>query len=426
MRALYASLLLIASAHAAEVIQGFDIQAETFTSQSSCEVKDENAGYSGAGYIDYGSAGSYIEWNDIVAATSGMYLLDVRYASSFDRPCSVIVNGITVGQLNCEATGDWDQWETERMIISLNSGMNTLRISAIGSGPNIDKIKATALVNPADHQFFKHAENYTALNGCSISTANSGYTGTGYIDYGNAETYTEWNNINVTADGLYSTTIRYAGYGDRPCSIRVNGISIGQLDFNSTGSWSSWANENIVLPLKNGANTVRITAIGAGPNIDSMNFSGLNNASIPSVSSFVKDAETAGTMSDCTASSSYSGYTGSGYADYGDAGSYVQWNNVAVSSSGTYGLFIRYATPFDRPCELRVNGIYIGDLNFSSTGDWTAWKSEYAAVPLNSGSNYIRITAIGAGPNIDKIEGAAQSIPTTLLAPSLSGFALQA
>ena len=412
--------------YSAEVISGFDIQAETYTSLYDCTISNEHTGYTGSGYADYGNSGSYIEWDNIIAASNGMHIIDIRYETPFDRPCLISVNGITIGQLSFNSTTDWNIWESERIILPLNEGTNTIRIIAINAGPNIDKLKGFAINDPSSEQFGSEAENYTSLNNCTVSSDFSGYSGSGYIDYGSANSYIEWNNINVSADGLYYTNIRYASYSDRPCYISVNGIDIGMLNFDSTGSWSNWMDESIVLPMKSGANTIRITAIGSGPNIDKIDGEGLNIAVIPDISTFVKEAETAGTISGCTTSTLNSGYTGSGYVDYGNAGTYIQWNNVYVSESGYYTAFIRYASEFDRPCTLEVNGNFVDNIPFNSTGDWDIWKTESVTFYLNSGSNYVRITAIGAGPNIDNIEGATLNIPSTLASPSLDGFSLQA
>ncbi len=116
----------------------------------------------------------------------------------------------------------------------------------------------------------------------------------------------------------------------------------------------------------------------------------------------VYEAESA-TLSGCTAASEHKGYQGTGYADFGGAGSYVEWDNVLADSAGTYELTFRYACPNDRPCELRVNNQPIGQLAFRATGAWTAWKTETVKANLMKGGNFVRVVAADAGPNLDAL-----------------------
>ncbi|MBN2164637.1 MAG: hypothetical protein JXR25_04245 [Pontiellaceae bacterium] len=96
----------------------------------------------------------------------------------------------------------------------------------------------------------------------------------------------------------------------------------------------------------------------------------------------------------------------------------IEWNNIQIDSSGTYPAFVEYASPFDRPCTVRVNGVNIGQIACDSTGDWDAWKPVRIDLPLVSGANTVRITAVGSGPNIDQLEicGASQSQNDTIYA----------
>ncbi|MBN2163273.1 MAG: carbohydrate-binding protein [Pontiellaceae bacterium] len=419
-------LLFASYTHAMEISAGFDLQAETFTAQSGCAIDDAGTGFSGIGYVDYGSAGSYSEWGDIIVSESGLYRFDVRYASYSDRPCFVSLNGSIVGTLSFTATGDWERWETESILLPLKRGANTLRITAAGPGPNLDKISGSRLpVTSPAFRFATDAESFSAQYSCEVKSDNSGYTGSGYVDYGSAGSYAEWNAIAAPASGLYNLNVRYATLYDRPCSIRVNGIVIGQLECRSTGDWDVWGDEELVVPLHGGMNTIRITAIGSGPNIDELEGTGLNIKSLAALPGFGLEAEDSAARYDCLIASQHSGYSGDGYADFGSAGSYVEWNTVSVPRNGSYGTFVTYATPFDRPCSVSVNGESVGQLYFDSTGDWSSWSAEYIILPLKSGLNTVRITAIGSGPLVDKVEGALWDETAGISSPSLPGFSRQ-
>lgn len=74
---------------------------------------------------------------------------------------------------------------------------------------------------------------------------------------------------------------------------------------------------------------------------------------------------------------------------------------------------VRFANGFSsgaRPANLIVNGSTVGTVSFESTGAWTTWTTKTVTVPLNAGSNTIRLdptTAAGL-PNVDYLDvGAA-------------------
>ncbi|MEJ7680680.1 MAG: carbohydrate-binding protein [Segetibacter sp.] len=94
-------------------------------------------------------------------------------------------------------------------------------------------------IPPSDNRY--QAENYTAESGTTVSSLHKGYTGTGYADYGGNGTWIEWNNI-LKSSGTVTLIFYYANgsAGNGPCSIIVNGASVGNISFVKTGSWTTW------------------------------------------------------------------------------------------------------------------------------------------------------------------------------------------
>ena len=120
---------------------GTDYQAESYSAISGCSVATDNSGYTGAGYVDYGGTGTYAEWNNINCNINGTKTITFTYANggSTDRPCAITVNGNPAGNVSFSTTGSWTTWVTATINVTMNSGNNTLRITANSSGPNIDK-----------------------------------------------------------------------------------------------------------------------------------------------------------------------------------------------------------------------------------------------------------------------------------------------
>ncbi len=119
------------------------------------------------------------------------------------------------------------------------------------------------------------------------------------------------------------------------------------------------------------------------------------------------EAEAFTTKSGVTVSSTFSGYTGGGYADYGGNGTWAEWNGVQ-GPAGPTSLTIRYSngSTSSRRCEVKVNDIAVGTIDFPGTGSWSSWNTVSLPIGLTAGSNRIRVTAItnSGGPNVDRLE----------------------
>ncbi|MEU5152948.1 carbohydrate-binding protein [Glycomyces sp. NPDC021274] len=132
------------------------------------------------------------------------------------------------------------------------------------------------------------------------------------------------------------------------------------------------------------------------------------------------EAETAPAVCDGTVDANHAGYSGSGFCNSRNAvGASAQFT-VTAASAGTATLAIRYAHggTDSRPANLLVNGATVQSAGaFAATGAWTTWSTKTVTVPVNAGSNTVRLDATAAGglANIDYVEltdgGTAQTGP---------------
>lgn len=117
------------------------------------------------------------------------------------------------------------------------------------------------------------------------------------------------------------------------------------------------------------------------------------------------EAESA-TLVKAVVSSTSSGYSGTGYADYDSlVGAYVEFA-VQAEQAGEADLIFRYAngSTVDRPMDVAVNGVKVGSRPFSPSTDWATWRSTTVRAALRAGANTIRATTTTAnGPNLDKV-----------------------
>lgn len=219
------------------------------------------------------------------------------------------------------------------------------------------------------------AETYSSTSGCSTSTQHSGYTGSGYVDFGGNGTWVEWNTINVGSSGSATLTFYYANGGStsRDCVLTVNGSSAGTVSFPQTGNWTTWDSSSISVSLNSGNNTLRLTANGTygGPNVDSLEFvlgggGGGGQVATPQFSP--------------------------------GGGTYTSSQNVTITSS-TSGATIRYTTNGSTPTSTSGT-VYSGAVSISSTATLKAiaYKSGMTDSAVQS-ATYTINTGGGGFPN---------------------------
>ena len=98
-------------------------------------------------------AGSYIEFDQVDGGSGGACSISFRYANGDsagnDRPCEVAINGVIVGPMAFTAlTGDWYTWRVSEVLeTECPAGLFTLRLTAIGSGPNVDHLTVATSSN---------------------------------------------------------------------------------------------------------------------------------------------------------------------------------------------------------------------------------------------------------------------------------------
>jgi hypothetical protein len=245
------------------------------------------------------------------------------------------------------------------------------------------------------------------------SSAHTGFTGTGYLDYFNPSgDYVEFT-VNVPSAGAYALTFRYANgsASDRPLELKVNGaVAAASVSFPATGSWVTYKTVTANANLAAGANKVRVTAIGSsGGNLDSLSVAPANPT--PSDTYQAEDAAWSG----AAPAHDVAGFLGSGYIDYAhSSGDYVEFT-VGAGAAGSYALDFRYAngSAADRPLELSVDGqVLTGRVPFAPTGSWTTWGTSSRSVTLAAGTHKVRLTSAGSnGPNLDLLKVVPASTP---------------
>ncbi|GGN87728.1 alpha-L-fucosidase [Streptomyces albiflavescens] len=117
------------------------------------------------------------------------------------------------------------------------------------------------------------AENATYSAGSTVDSDHTGYSGTGFVNTANEVGAYVSFGVSATGGGTADLTLRYSNgtTSDRPMDISVDGIVVAAAkSFPPNGSWDSWADVTVGVPLAAGTHTVRATATTANgaPNLD--------------------------------------------------------------------------------------------------------------------------------------------------------------
>ena len=95
------------------------------------------------------SADNYLEWRDVYCPAAGDYTLTFAYISGEDRTMTLSVNGVVTKELTSLNSGSWSDVAKRQVVVTLNEGLNTIRLSnATAWMPNIDYLKVEPF-NPA-------------------------------------------------------------------------------------------------------------------------------------------------------------------------------------------------------------------------------------------------------------------------------------
>jgi pectate lyase len=141
------------------------------------------------------------------------------------------------------------------------------------------------------------------------------------------------------------------------------------------------------------------------------------------------ETENAPAVCSGTIDANWPGYSGSGFCNGTNATSGYAQFTVNASAAGTATVAVRFAngTTTARPANLVVNGATVQTPSFEGTGAWSSWVTKTLSVPVNAGSNTIRLnptTAAGL-PNVDylDVEGGGTGEPPVT---GIVGWATQA
>ena len=156
-----------------------------------------------------------------------------------------------------------------------------------------EALTSVSLAQPADDNSTQVRDPQNIESNPDLANGlRPGFSGDGYLDFGNDAGDTATFSVTVPATGRYDLNIRYASNTDRPLDLTVNGSGVGALPFTSTDpdgtgqeeGFDHWLFETVTVDLVAGANTVALAipaGATSGPNIDRIEITAPGTGPIP-------------------------------------------------------------------------------------------------------------------------------------------------
>jgi len=248
------------------------IDARRFAAQGGGQVQVVASNENGF-FTQWDDRGHALEWT-VEVPSEGDYRMAVVYAATYKPVREVRVNGAVVPgmeQVAFNPSGGWRYWIEEEVpgSLPLKAGPNTIRMTNVEGGMNLSAIivrggRSGDIVIPAI--------SFTAESGGRVVTYGMPKHGAVY-NWDTPGHWLEWT-VQAPVAGKYEMTIRYATRENAVRDVQVNGEPAGRLAVTRGAGWDDWKTAVFGDPvtLRKGKNTVQMTNVNGGLNLDELVF----------------------------------------------------------------------------------------------------------------------------------------------------------
>ena len=353
---------------------------------------DTGSGFSGTGYIVFEDAGSVTVSVNVGAA--GTYPLTLGYRSVFgEKIQDLYVNGELAQNVTFPQSDNFTSLDADP--VALNAGTNTIEIRKSYGYMDLDYFS----IGPKMGSNKYEAEDGSVTD-ATVSNAGTGFSGSGYV------VFKDTGSVSITVQaqtaGLYPLTLGYrSAFGEKKQDLYINGTKIKEVTFPESMDFTALEVGNVTLNA--GENTIEIRK---GYGYMDLDYFALGKK----VNSNTFEAED-GTVTDATISSEGSGFSGTGYVVFENAGSVSV--SVDMQVAGTYSLSVGYRSVFgEKIQDLYINDSLVKNITFPQNADFSSIN--IGAIPLKAGTNAIEIRKNYGYMDLDYFEIGPFKVPGAL------------
>jgi hypothetical protein len=326
--------------------------------------------------------GDWVEFK-VEAPSTGTYYINYAWATGA-APGSFAISsdGNALGNLAVSTTANWDAFETAEQMVTLNAGVQTLRVTNTDvDWVNLDYLTVT--VQPVSSvPAILEAENFFLQDGLSVEPQSGNSVGA-FVGGFDVDDWIEFR-IDVPATGDYLLSYNFATGSSGSMDVYVDGYKTNTLNIVNSGDWNKFRSYSQVISLSAGIQDIRISNASVGwVNFDSIE---LQNYT-PLASGYTLPMNVSADDGDLRSEGDRLRLDGSVAKDF-DAGDWYEFD-VDVSSTTNYTLTLNLNAWDDGNVSIFVNGIKVADL---SIGDGDADFADHSTTfDLTAGYSTVRL-----------------------------------
>ena len=354
------------------------------------------------------NGGTWLKYGGLDFGTSGLTQFQISLSSpSSGRKLEVrldTVSGPVIGTLTIASTGSYTTYTTQSTPIVSTTGVHDVFIRPVGSGDGFAGIdwftfNTPTPVPPTPATSKIEAESRTAASGTQNVTGGTG-TIVGHINTG---TWLKYANVDFGAAGLKDLRISLSSpISGRQLEVRVDDVSgpvIATVTIASTGSYTTYATQTVPIVATTGVHDVFIRPVGSGDG-----FAGIDWFTFSTDATSTIEAES---RAAAHLTQNVSGGTGT-VVGHIDGGTWLKYRGIDFGATGLTEFQISLSSPSSgKQLEVRldtVGGPIIGTLTITSTGSYTTYATQTAAITPTTGVHDVFIRPVGNGSGFAGID----------------------
>jgi Carbohydrate binding module (family 6) len=351
------------------------LQAESYSSMSGI-ISEATTDVGGGQSVGGIGTNDWLLYDGINIPITGEYKITYRVASPYTTAKMMLKSGTNVdlGLLAIPKTGGWQIWTDISHTLTLQQGVQSLKVFAQTGGFNFNWLKIESLV-PVSQTI--EAESYSSMFGVFNQTTSDVGGGQNVAGIATGEWMT-YSGINVPADGNYKITYRVASTvstGKIALHSAAN-VELGRVSVASTGGFQIWKEVEHTVALKKGVQDLKIVAATGGFNLNwfKMEFAGATNASSAASSSAPAVSSSSSSSSAPAVSSSSSSKSST------PAMSSSSWSSSSVAAHVAGPVAITWMAPDKREngAQLYIDELGGYEIRYKKTAD-----TKYTYVSIN-------------------------------------------
>ena len=391
------------------------IQAEAFAEQNGIQFAPSNDedGTHGAGWID---AGDWLQYN-VDVKQAGAFKIEYRVASVAGGGSIDLYTGNTkLLSTPMPSTGGWESWTTVEEMVTLNAGVQTLKIVAPIGGFNINWINFSQSSVPTIPGVIE-AESFSKMDGVRTesTTDEGGGENVGWMESGDWLEYV----VNVSKGGAYTVKYRVATGSPQGATMQLKSGPnlLSTVAVPLTGGWQKWTSIYSTVNLTQGVHTLRLDNTSGAVNLNWIEFSPVQSIAPFEIPGKI-EAENYTAMSGMQSEDTED--TGSGKnMGWTDRGDWLEYE-LNVASAGSYRVDLRVSSQNGNgSLQLKSGATVLSTTAIPSTGGWQEWTTVSTTVSLPPGKQILRMEVIAGGFNINWMQFSSSSVIQATSAPAL-------